>query len=147
MRRSTWSCCSYWLVFGLLTVGPSVAEAQRRPIDDRSVFRSGIELVYVTATVLDSNGRLVEGLTQDDFEIYEDRDLQPVTYFSTERVPLSLGLVLDISDSMYGTRIDDARVALDRFLLDLLEPTDEAFLLVFNHEPTLTAEWRSGRVG
>ncbi len=141
MRRSIRSCRSCWLVFGLLVVGPSVVEGQRPPIDDRSVFRSGIELVYVTATVVDANGRLVDGLTQDDFEIYEDRDLQPVTYFSTERVPLSLGLVLDIIDSMYGTRIDDARAALDRFLLDLLEPTDEAFLLVFNHEPTLTAEW------
>lgn len=117
------------------------AAAQRRPLDDRSVFRSGIELVHVTATVTDAEGRLVDGLTAADFEIYEDRERRPVAYFSQERVPLSLGLVLDASDSMYGQRIVDARLALNRFLLELLEPLDEAFLLVFNHRPTVATDW------
>ena len=95
----------------------------------------------MTATVTDAEGRLVDGLTAADFEIYEDRERRPVTYFSRERVPLSLGLVLDTSDSMYGQRIEDARFALNRFLLDLLEPSDEAFLLVFNHRPMVATGW------
>ena len=119
----------------------AAAAAQRRLPDGRSVFRSGIELVNVTATVTDAKGRLVDGLTAADFKIYEDRERRPATYFSRERVPLSLGLVLDTSDSMYGQRIEDARFALNRFLLDLLEPSDEAFLLVFNHRPMVTTGW------
>ena len=72
----------------------------RPPPDGRSVFRSGIELVNVTATVTDADGRLVGGLEAADFEIYEDGERRPVTYFSRERVALSLGLVLDASQAL-----------------------------------------------
>jgi len=58
-------------------------------------------------------------------------------------VPVSLGIAVDISDSMFGGRIEDARRAIDRFVLDLLEPTDEAFLEVFNHVPRIQAAWSS----
>ena len=131
------------LTAAALVLGGAVTHAAlvQRPQDGRGVFRSGIELVNVTATVTDTDGRLVDGLNASDFEIYEDRELRPVAYFSRERVPLSLGLVLDTSDSMYGQRIEDARFALNRFLLDLLKPSDEAFLLVFNHRPTVAIGW------
>ena len=105
------------------------------------VFRSGVELVNVTATVIDASGRLVAGLTTDDFQIYDDGVLQTITCFSRERVPLSLGIVLDISESMYGQRIADAQFALNRFLVDLLGPSDEVCLVLFNHQPELTANW------
>ena len=42
--------------------------------------------------------------------------------------------MLDVSQSMYGQRMDDARHALERFLVDLLEPSDEVLLIVFNHD-------------
>ena len=90
------------------------------------VFRSGIELVQVTATVRDANGRLVGDLDRDDFEIAEDGVPQTITQFQQGRVPVSLGVVLDVSESMYGQRMDDARFALRRFLVDLLEPSDES---------------------
>jgi VWFA-related protein len=56
-------------------------------------------------------------------------------------VPVSLGLLLDISDSMVGQPIEDAREALDRFVGDLLEPGDEAFVASFNHVPRIVATW------
>ena len=126
---------------GQVRPGDQPSRRPQSPFDPRGVFRAGIELVHVTATVTDQNGRLINGLGRADFEILENNELQRVTHFSRERVPLSLGLVLDVSDSMYGPRMDDARAALDRFLIDLLEPTDEAFLLVFNHRPTVAATW------
>ena len=117
------------------------AERASRQSRRNQVFRSGVELVNVTVTVIDASGRLVAGLTTDDFRIYEDGVPQTITHFSRERVPLSLGIVLDISESMYGQRIADARFALNRFLLDLLGPSDEVCLVLFNHQPELTAEW------
>ena len=105
------------------------------------VFRASVDLVQVTATVRDSTGRLVGDLRREDFEVFEDGKPQVVSQFQSGRVPVSLGIVLDVSESMYGQRISDASFALDRFLVDLLEPTDEAFLAIFNHDPTLHEGW------
>ncbi len=107
------------------------------------VFRSGVELVQVSVTVTDSSGRLVTGLGKDDFSVFDDGTQQPIALFSRERMPASLGILVDISDSMYGRRIADAGRAIDRFVLDLLAPNDEAFLVSFNHEPRILARWTS----
>ena len=104
-------------------------------------FRSAIETVLVTVTVIDANGRLITGLNQDDFEVFEDGEQQPVTQFTDQRVPVSLGVLLDASDSMRGRPIVDAHNALERFVGDLLEPEDEAFVAAFNHRPRIVAPW------
>ena len=111
------------------------------PSAQAPVFRTGIETVHVTVTVTDANGRLITGLAKDDFEVYENGVRVPVTQFSDRRVPVSLGLLLDISDSMFGQPIVDARGALDRFVGDLLEPGDEAFIASFNHRPLIVTQW------
>ena len=95
---------------------------------DKFQFRTGVELVNVTATVSDRAGRFVSGLTQSDFVVYEDDRPVDITHFSAERVPVSLGIVLDTSGSMRGQKIAAARAALNRFLFDLLGPEDEFFL-------------------
>jgi VWFA-related protein len=107
----------------------------------QSVFRSGIETVQVTVTVTDANGRLIPNLTRDDFEIFEDGAPQPVTQFTDKRVPVSLGVLLDASDSMRGAAIVDARGAVDRFVAELLQPDDEAFVAAFNHLPRSIGRW------
>src|SRR5262249_48771466 len=101
----------------------------------------GIEVRSMTATVGDKEGHPVLGMTRDAFEIYEDGVKQTITQFTGERVPIGLGLLLDISDSMYGKRIEDARAAVERFLFELLDPTDEFFLTAFNHAPRPLTGW------
>lgn len=108
-------------------------------------FKSGVELVNVTATVADSNGRFVPGLTQDDFIVYEDDVRQNVSQFSADRVPVSLGIALDTSGSMSGEKIDAARGALDRFLSDLLDEHDEVFVYRFSDTPFLLNGWTSDK--
>ena len=108
-------------------------------------FKSGVELINVTATVSDANGRFVPGLRQEDFVVYEDDVPVSVTHFSAERVPVSLGIALDTSGSMAGGKIQEARAALDRLLYDLLDKQDEVFLYRFSNTPVLLQTWTRDR--
>jgi VWFA-related protein len=108
-------------------------------------FRTGVELINVTATVTDENGRFVPNLRQDDFRVYQDGELQPITHFNSERVPVSLGVALDTSGSMDGEKMAAAREALDRFLSQLLERDDEVFLYRFDTNPVLVEGWTTDK--
>ena len=68
-------------------------------------FRTGVELINVTATVTDANGRFVSGLRKEDFRLFEDGQEQQITHFNSERVPVSLGIVVDTSGSMEGEKL------------------------------------------
>lgn len=128
----------------LLLAVPVPSPAQESAADATRRFRSGVDAVQVTVTVRDAGGRLVGGLARADFELAEDGVPQRITHFDRGRVPVSLGVVLDVSQSMYGQRMADAQQALRRFLVELLEPSDEAFLVVFNHDPHLQSPWTIG---
>lgn len=108
-------------------------------------FRTGVELVNVTATVTDASGRFVPGLRKEDFTVYEDGRPVSIAEFSAERVPVSLGIALDTSGSMAGEKIKVAEGALNRFLSDLLAPTDEIFLYRFSNAPVLLESWTTDR--
>jgi Ca-activated chloride channel homolog len=132
----------------VLIAGGSKLAGQRQDDqkkDDAFRFKSGVELINVTATVTDKNGRFVPGLRQEDFTIYEDNVRQEVTHFSNERVPVSLGIVLDTSGSMSGEKLDNALAAIDRFLGSLLDPTDEIFIYRFSEFPQLLQDWTTDR--
>ena len=129
------------MVVVLLTMAASLAAAQK------PLLRSSIEITVVTATVRDADGKLVTGLPKEAFEIYEDGERRPIAQFTNERVPLGLGLLLDISDSMFGRRIKDAESAVERFLVDLLDSRDAFFVMAFNHEARLLFGWKTEPAG
>jgi Ca-activated chloride channel family protein len=87
----------------------------------------------------------VPGLTKEDFALFEDDKPQAVSLFYNERVPASVGIAIDTSGSMQGEKFDVARNALDRFLGQLLDPTDEIFLYRFDDEVQLLEGWTSSR--
>ena len=97
----------------LMLAAELVSLSAQRPIDLRQRgFRTGAELVTTAVTVRDANGRLITTLQQRDFTVEEDGKEQPITQFTKERVPVSLSLVLDTSDSMRGQKMIDARAAI-----------------------------------
>ncbi len=112
---------------------------------DGSTFRSGVDLINVAAWVTDRDGRFVPGLRKEDFTVFEDGEEQAITYFSSDRVPVSLGLVLDASGSMTPDKMASARSAIDRFVHDLLGADDELFFLEFANRPHLMQEWTTDR--
>ena len=111
--------------------------AQDRP----GRFQSGVDLISVTATVVDKDGQLVTGLPIEAFEIFEEGERQSITQFTNQRVPVSLAVLLDVSDSMFGQRLVDARSAVERFLFELLDKNDEFSVVAFNHEPRALTRW------
>jgi Ca-activated chloride channel family protein len=106
-----------------------------------SPFKARIDVVEVTVAVTDNTGRLITGLGKDDFQVFEDGIEQTITQFTDQRVPVSLGVLLDASDSMRGQAVVDARSAVDRFVGELLMPSDEVFVATFNHRARLASKW------
>src|SRR5205085_9002749 len=122
-----------------------IAVSLRAQDNSQFKFRSGVELINVTATVADADGRFVPNLTQDDFIVYEDDRRVDVTHFTSERVPVSLGLALDTSGSMAGEKMSAARAAIGRFVNELLDRNDELFLYRFSNYPVLVQGWTRDR--
>src|SRR5687767_1369174 len=129
------------LLVAVATLATLSAQEQQGSDQESFRFRSSVELINVTATVSDGRGRFVSGLRQEDFRVYEDGELRPITHFTAERVPVSLGIVLDTSGSMEGEKMLAAKQALQRFLFDLLGPEDEVFLYRFDNRPELVHPW------
>src|SRR5215204_997779 len=130
------------LIFAALIAATAVAGAQSQ---EGFRFKSGVDLVNVTATVTDEDGRFVSGLRREDFTVYEDGKLQDVSHFSNDRVPVSLGIVLDISGSMSPEKMSAARSAIDRLIYDLLDKDDELFLVEFATRVRLRQDWTTDR--
>ena len=129
------------VALAVASASPTLVVSGVRRTVQTPVFRGGVETVEVTVTVVDAQGRIVVGLTRDDFSVFEEGQLQQIMAFTDQRAPVSLGVLLDVSDSMIGQPIVDAREALDRFVGDLLDPGDEAFASTFNHGSLLVAPW------
>src|ERR1700722_16165013 len=88
--------------------------------------------VRLNATVLDGSGRSVQTLDKDAFHIYEDGVPQTIASFRHEDLPVSLGLLIDSSGSMYDKRVSVDKASLD--FVKLSNPEDEEFLVHFSRD-------------
>jgi Ca-activated chloride channel family protein len=104
------------------------------------------KLVTTAVTVRERNGgKLVSNLTETDFAIEEDGKPQKLARFTAERTPLSVAVVVDISQSLRGDAIQLTRAAARRFIESSLKPDDEVALVSFNHAVTVVANWTTDR--
>lgn len=104
-----------------------------------------VQLVELFTSVVDGRGRPVEGLTRDDFKVYEDGVEQEVRRFELVRdVPIYAGVLLDTSGSM-GERNGDKLEAAVRgaltFFENVITPKDRAAVITFADEPTLAVRF------
>jgi Ca-activated chloride channel family protein len=92
-----------------------------------------VDLVTVSATVRDGKGRLVKDLTQKDFEVIDRGERRSISEFRSERAPLSLAILFDVSGSMdTADRATAAKFAAHHLLNQLQEGRDEAGLFAFD---------------
>jgi Ca-activated chloride channel homolog len=88
------------------------------------------QTVPIYATVVDSQGRLVSDLQQQDFEVYDNGKLQALTNFSNEATPFTAVVMLDTSGSM-TLNMEFVKQAAEEFLMRML-PQDKAKVGAFN---------------
>jgi VWFA-related protein len=103
-----------------------------------------VELVQLPISVLDKDGRPVDGLTKDHFQVFEDNMLQEIKLFKHEDIPLSLGLVIDNSGSMRNKRERVNSSALS-FVRES-NPEDETFIVNFDDAAYLEQDF-TGSIG
>jgi Ca-activated chloride channel family protein len=101
------------------------------------MLHTDVDVALVNVTVTDPYNRLVTGLEPDNFRVFEDNAEQEVVTFSSEDVPISIGVVFDISGSM-ANKIAKAREAAIQFF-KTANPADEFFLVSFNEHAELTS--------
>jgi len=100
--------------------------------------------VQLPISVLDKEGRPVNGLTKDHFQIFEDKIQQTIKTFKHEDIPLSIGLIIDNSGSMRNKRerVNSAALAFVRES----NPDDETFIVNFDDSAYLEQDF-TGSIG
>jgi Ca-activated chloride channel family protein len=144
-----------WLIFAI--AGLTLIAAQASPQAQGPVQRSqpessitgkpgqgikvDVNLALVNVTVTDPLNRLVTGLEKEHFRVFEDGTEQEIVTLSSEDVPVSIGLVFDMSGSM-SDKVDKARQAAVQFMRTA-NPLDQFFLVSFNDRAELTSGFTS----
>jgi Ca-activated chloride channel family protein len=134
-------------VISLVAVGHAQGPAQPpKPSGSSQIKPSGeikvdVNLALVNVTVTDPLNRLVTGLEKENFRVYEDGVEQEVVTMSSEDVPVSIGLIFDMSGSM-SDKVDKARQAAVQFMRTA-NPLDQFFLVSFNDRAELTSGFTS----
>lgn len=106
---------------------------------ETAVFRAEVSAVLLYVTAVDDRGAYMSGLEAEDFEVYEDGDRQTISNFSSEPRPMVVGLLLDTSGSMQGTKIQQARQGALTFLQQVGQD-DEVFIMTFDSFPRMRRE-------
>lgn len=96
-----------------------------------------VDLVELYTTVTDNSGKLIRGLTEKDFEVFEDGRKQTLSKFElVEDLPLTLGIAIDTSGSMLESLGEARRTAVE-FLRNIITPKDRSFAVSFSNTPRL----------
>jgi len=142
------------LLFGIaIWKSPALAVAQALDPDDvkhdtpGQVIKQGqsvhidVDLALVNVTVTDPYDRLVTGLEPDNFRVFENNVEQEIQYFSSEDVPISIGVIFDLSGSM-ANKVGKAKEAAWQFF-KTANPQDEFFLVSFNDRAEVVSTFTS----
>jgi Ca-activated chloride channel family protein len=119
---------------------PNTPPEQPTQRPDRAI-QLNVELALVNITVTDPYNRLVTGLEKENFRAFEDGVEQEIVYFSGEDVPVSIGVIFDMSGSM-SNKLDKARQAAVQFFRTA-NPRDEFFMVSFNDRAEMISPFTS----
>ena len=126
---------------GSQTSGAQATTGEITKENGQYTMRRNAYEVRLNASVIDDRGDPVQNLPQDAFHVYEDGVPQTIIGFRHEDVPVSMGILIDSSGSMY-----DKRAAVDAASLDLVKLSnrqDEAFLVDFSSEAYIDQDFTS----
>jgi Ca-activated chloride channel family protein len=115
------------------------ATSPARPHFSGNGIKLETKLVNVTATVSDPDGKTINGLTKDNFEVFDDGVKQEIAHFTDDDAPISLGIIFDVSGSMTGI-IKRSIEALER-LFETCNNDDEFFEVAFSDRAHLVQDY------
>jgi len=118
------------LVFFIAFVATAVGQNGPDGVPNDYKVAVNVDLVIFNVTVIDTKGRLVKGLSKDDFRIVEDGQQQEIQFVRPEDIPATVGLLVDNSGSMRRKRSDVIGAALA--FAESSNPQDEIFIVNFN---------------
>ena len=128
------------LIPALLLATASALVAQQQP-----TFRAGTSIVPVITTVIDTQGRLVPGLEQDEFSILDNGKPQDITFFQNDVQPFTVVVMMDYSASMTAN-LDRLAAAAEQFILRML-PADKGQVGAFSDKIQFSGEFTNDRDG
>jgi Ca-activated chloride channel family protein len=102
-------------------------------------IHQNVDLVLVPVSVTDAMQRLVTGLDQDNFQVFEGKKSLPIRHFSSEDAPVSVGILVDVSGSM-KSKMDRVQEAVNQFC-QASNPGDEFFMITFSDAPRLATDF------
>jgi VWFA-related protein len=135
LRRAAWAGAV------LLFASGGSAHAAAPVSGSAPSFSSGVEMVKLDVTATDGKGRHVPALNEGDFKIYEDGVAQHVSVFTRERLPLSLSVLIDASNSMQSS-LPAVKAAALRLLREM-RGDDQAQIVQFNNHFTVRQDFTS----
>ncbi len=129
---------------------PVLIGGQRRPTatstpgsGEDEVIRVETNLVTMPVSVLDRDGRFITGLTQRDFQIFENGKAQQIEYFQSVEQPFTVALMIDVSPST-AFRIDEIHNAAITFI-EKLRPNDRVMVVAFDDQIRVLSQPTSNR--
>lgn len=135
-----------WLAAALGLPAASLSRGGWLWAQEGVTFTAGVNVVNVLATVRNGKGEIVHDLTVDDFTLEEDGRPQTIRYFSKEtNLPLTLGLLIDISASQWRVLPEERRASRTFLRQVLRENQDSAFLIQFARDVELIKDLTSSR--
>lgn len=118
---------------------PAITGTEALKIRPGAFLKMNVDMVLVPVTVTDPMNRLVTGLEQADFQIYENNGQQTIRTFACEDAPVSIGIIFDLSGSM-SSKLVRARESIVQFI-KTANPQDEFFVIGFNDRPELIEDF------
>lgn len=121
----------------------TATQEKSAPQQNPPTIKVDVDLVTLTATVLDRKGQFASDLQKEDFVIYEEGVPQEIAVFQKQDVPVSVGIVFDTSGSMVD-KIDEVRDAVIH-LIETTNPEDDIFVMQFSAEVYLVQDFTGDR--
>jgi Ca-activated chloride channel family protein len=130
--KTNWRPLLFLVLFVWLSSAP-VVDAQEL------TFQRNVNLINVTFSARNPQGIALSDLKQSDVEVLEDDLPQTIRFFDHSTLPLTVGLLVDVSGSQ-ETFFRQHHKDLEKFLKDALDPQDQAFLLSFGNHLRLLSD-------
>jgi VWFA-related protein len=133
----------FFLFSGFMLIGTRHCETYAQ--EPQTTIRAEVGLVNIALTAIDKKGQPISGLKADDFELFDNKQLQKIEFFSelgkTSEVPLTIALLIDTSGSVKDKLEYEKATAAD-FFKEILRPKkDLALIIQFDSEVNLVQDF------